>query len=141
MARRRALTLGLAAGAVLCVAAASLSQLCWPAVVDQGGGVAYSSSYQMKGSVGGPVIVGAAEPGTASSANYKFEVNTIAVLETGAKEEPAPDGNGEGGGCGAGAALIVGLALGWTSSRFTRGAFRPGSSQRPPRRGRGPSGR
>ena len=126
MARRRALALGLAAGTMLCVAAASLSYLCWPAVVDQGGGIASSSSYQMRASVGGPVIVGAAEPGTASSANYKLEANAIAVLEAGGREETAPDGNG-GGGCGSGGALLVALALGLEWARARRRSASPSS--------------
>ena len=111
MTGKKSLALAVVAGALLCIAAASVSYILWPAVIDQGGGVAYSSSYEMRGSVGGPVIVGAAEPGVASSTNYGFEVNTVAVLETGAKEEPPPGNGGGGGGCGAGAALVFSIAL------------------------------
>ena len=111
--RRKALALGLAAGAVLCVAAASLSYLCWPAVVDQGGGIASSSSYQMRGSVGGPVIAGVAVRGIASSANYRLDVNSVTVLESGGKEgQPSGNGGGGGGCCGGGAALAFALMAG-----------------------------
>ena len=108
MRKKKALPLALAAVAALSIAAASVSYLCWPVVLDQGGGVASSSSYQMRGSVGGPVIAGAAVPGIASSANYRLDVNSVTVLESAAKEEPPPDGNGGGGGCcGSGAAALA----------------------------------
>ncbi len=87
------------AGAALSIAAAyvSASYVLSPAVSDQGGGLASSSGYELRGSVGGPVISGGGE---AASANYSLEVNQIDMLAPPLAPPPLTSG---GGGCALGA--------------------------------------
>ena len=93
MNRKKGIVLAMAAAA-LSVAALSANYLYRPTIVDQGGGVTSSSSYQMRGSVGGPVVAG----GVTSSTNFRFEVNSVDILLSESKEELTPAGNGGGGG-------------------------------------------
>jgi hypothetical protein len=111
--RKKVVSLVVAGGALLCVAAASLNYILAPAVVDQGGGLANSSNYELRGSIGGLAIAtGAAATGQAVSPNYVLEVNSVALIDSGVA--PAP-GGGDGGGCtpsGPGAPRAAGAALG-----------------------------
>ncbi len=94
--RKKVVSLVVAGGALLCIAAASLNYILAPAVVDQGGGLASSSNYELRGSIGGPVIAtGAAGTGEAVSPNYVLEVNSVSLIDSGvapAPPPPPPDG-------------------------------------------------
>lgn len=112
MTRRRRGVLVLV-GAALCVGAAyvSATYVLSPAVSDQGGGLASSSGYELRGSVGGPVISGGGE---AASANYRLEVNQIGMLAPlPAPPPPSPRGGGCAPGAG-GAGTVAPLALALT---------------------------
>jgi len=92
MTGQRKASLWLGAAALLCVAAyASASYLLQPALVDAGGGHAHSSSFQVDCSIGGSVIAEGAG-GTATSATYTLDVNSVSLLTS-----PATGGGGDGG--------------------------------------------
>ena len=111
--RKKVVSLVVAGGALLCVAAASLNYILAPAVVDQGGGLANSSNYELSGSIGGPAIAtGAAATGEAVSPNYVLEVNPVALIDSGVTAAPPPPGGGDGGGCTPSAPGATGAALG-----------------------------
>ncbi len=116
MTRRRRNVL-IVAGAALCVGAAyvSTNYVLSPAVSDQGGGLADSSNFEIRGSVGGPVI------GTASSANYSVEAGGITVVESRAAA-PSPPAGGDGG-CAPGAGspgMVAPLVLALTLAHRRR---------------------
>ena len=57
MTRNRKVTLAISGAALLTVAAyVSATYIISPAVVDSGGGKAFSSTYELDSSIGGPVI-------------------------------------------------------------------------------------
>ncbi len=114
---RRTRGVAIVAVAVLSIAAVyvSANYILAPAVSDQGGGTATSSSYEVTGSIGGPVI--ATGEKTAVSASYTLEAHSIGLITY--REPAAPPVNG-GGGCAPGAgspgtlaplALALALAL------------------------------
>jgi uncharacterized protein (TIGR03382 family) len=110
MISKKKAALGLVSGGLLCLAAASLTYILRPAVVDSGGGRAESASFQVEASIGGPVIVtGAASGQTASSPAYTCEVGGISVVE--GPPPAAPSGGGDDGGCGATGEKASPLAL------------------------------
>ncbi|MBN1810095.1 MAG: hypothetical protein JW909_13595 [Planctomycetes bacterium] len=84
----------LAAG--IAIGAVSANYMINPAAVDQGGGTAFSSSYEMQGSIGGTAV-----GTTATSANYSLEVGYIgpaaAVDWLEITQLPTPDTIGGGG--------------------------------------------
>ena len=110
-------SLAVAGGALLCIAAASLNYILAPAVVDQGGGLASSSNYELRGSIGGPVIAtGAAGTGEAVSPNYVLEVNSVGLIDSGvapAPPPPPPDGGCTPSGPGAAGAVLGLLPALW----------------------------
>ncbi|MHC4250343.1 MAG: MYXO-CTERM sorting domain-containing protein [Planctomycetota bacterium] len=88
--------------AALSIAAtyASLNYVLSPAVSDQGGGTAYSSSYEVTGSIGGPVIVTGEK--TAVSPSYDLEANSIGLITYRDPAAPPPlNFGGDDGGCSA----------------------------------------
>ncbi len=138
------------AGAALCVGAAyvSASYVLSPAVSDQGGGLASSSGYELRGSVGGPVISGGGE---AASANYSLEVNQIDMLAPPPAPAPAPPppaSGGGGGGCAPGAGspgtlapLALALALATLALQCKKAAHSSKLSRPPGTTRREPQGR
>ncbi len=129
--KRRALVLGTVA--LLCIAAVyvSASYILAPAVSDQGGGAATSSSYELRGSIGGPVLVTGEK--TAASPNYSLEAHSVGLITY--REPAAPPPLVDGGGCapphsgapgapGASQAAGAGLALGFLPALWMLLAFR-----------------
>ncbi len=126
------------AGAALSIAAVyvSASYVLSPAVSDQGGGLASSSGYELRGSVGGPVI--SSGGGEAASANYSLAVNQVGILAP-PLAPPPPASGGGGVGCAPGAGspwtvapLALALALA-TLALQSKQAAHSSRSSRPPR--------
>lgn len=79
-------------GALFCLSAyGSADHTVRRAIIDQGGGYASSSNYELRGSVGGPVIATGAQ--FASSTSYLLEGNRVCLLTRNTEDsasDPAP---------------------------------------------------
>lgn len=103
---RRTRGVAIVAGAAVSIAAVyvSASYILSPAVSDQGGGAASSSNYEIRGSIGGPVIVTGEK--TAASPSYSLEAHSVGIItyrEPAGPGKKPPATGGDGGGCSAGA--------------------------------------
>ncbi len=126
---RRTRGVAIVAGALLSIGAVyvSASYVLAPAVSDQGGGVATSSGYEVRGSIGGPVIVTGEK--TAASASYSLEAHSVGLITYREPPPPPVDGNGGcapsvSGARGASQAAGAGLALGLLPALWMLLAFR-----------------
>ncbi len=108
---RRTRGVAIVAGAVLSIAAVyvSANYILSPAVSDQGGGTANSSSYELRGSIGGPVIV--TGDNTAASASYNLEAHSIGLITYREPAAPLPPVYDDGGCSPAGAGARPALGL------------------------------
>lgn len=108
--KRKAISFIVVGAGLLCLGAyVSASYILSPAVSDQGGGAATSSSYELRGSIGGPVIVTGEK--TAASPSYTVEAHSIGLItyRDPAAPPPPPAAGAGGGGCAPGAGGAAGL--------------------------------
>ncbi len=81
--KKKRVSIVVVAGGLLCIAAyVSTSYIMNPAIVDQGGGLANSSTHEIRASVGGSVVLAGGEE-AATSTNYRLEVNPVGMIDAG----------------------------------------------------------
>jgi hypothetical protein len=123
MSRRSGVVSLVAAGALLaCLGAASVAYVLRPGVLDQGGGYAVSSEYEMRASVGGAPVA-ADRTVDAESPNYRLEAGSVTMIEAAVPPPPPPADDGCMPSSGGGGRLVLplvalsALALAWRRRR------------------------